>query len=131
MDNRSNGHGYEGNHSWGFVAGLLIGSLAGVGAMLMLAPQSGKKTRASIQHKSIELRDQAVETVEDAVAQSRVKARQITADVHEQAEGLQQRGHEMLDEQRERLSTVVEAGKKAVQGSRSEGDREVKQSRSN
>jgi gas vesicle protein len=86
--------------------------------MLLLAPQSGKKTRAQIQQKSLELRDQTAETVEDALAQARVKARQITADVHEQAEALQQRGQDMLDEQKERLSTVVEAGKTAVQGSR-------------
>ena len=54
--------------------------------MLLLAPQSGKKTRTQIQRKSIELRDQTTEAVEDAVAQAGVKARQITADVHEQAE---------------------------------------------
>jgi len=101
----------------GLLAGLLIGGLAGAAAMLLLAPQSGKKTRAKIQQKSAELRNQTVETVEDAVAQARVKARHITAGVHEQAEELQQRGQAMLNEQRERLSTVIEAGKKAAQGS--------------
>jgi gas vesicle protein len=118
MDNRSNGHGYEGNHSWGFVAGLLIGSLAGVGAMLLLAPQSGKKTRAQIQLRSVALRDQTVETVEDAVAQARTTARQVTDGVHKQAEELQQRGQELLGEHSEPLPTVVKATKKAVQGSR-------------
>lgn len=118
MDNHNHEHGYEANHPGGFLAGLLLGSLAGAGAMLLLAPQSGKKTRAQIQRKSIELRDQTTEAVEDAVAQAGVKARQITADVHEQAEALQQRGQDMLDEQKKRLSTVVEAGKTAVQGSR-------------
>ena len=80
-------------------------------AMLLLAPQSGKRTRAKLQRQSHELREQTAETVEDAVAQARVKARQITADVHEQAEALQQRGQDMLDEQKKRLSTVVKAGK--------------------
>jgi len=118
MDNHSQEHETGAHNTWNFLAGLLIGSLAGAGTMLLLAPQPGKKTRAQIQRKSIELRNQATETVEDAVAQSRVKARQITADVREQAEALQQRGQNMLDEQKERLSTVVEAGKTAVQGSR-------------
>jgi len=118
MDNQNNGNGHVANHPRRFLAGALIGSLAGAGAALLLAPQSGKKTWTSIQHRSIELRDQAVETMEGAVAQARVNARQITAGVHEQAEGLQQRGQELLGEQRERLSTVVEAGKKAVRGSR-------------
>jgi gas vesicle protein len=118
MHKQSHEREYNVNHPRGFLAGLLMGGLAGAGTMLLLAPQSGEKTRAQIQRKSIELRDQAAETVEDAVAQSRVKARQITADVHEQSEALQQRGQNMLDEQKERLSTVVEAGKTAVQGSR-------------
>ena len=105
----------------GFLAGLgigvLIGVLAGAGAMWLLAPQSGRKTRARIQHKSRELRDQTAGFVEDAVGQARVKARQITEGVQEQADKLQQRGQEVLDEQKERVSTAVEAGKKAAKGS--------------
>ena len=118
MDNHSHKHGYEVTHPRGFLAGLMIGSLAGVAAMLLLAPQSGKKTRAQIQQKSMALRDQTVETVEDAVAQARVTAHQVTDGVHKQVEELQQRGQELLGEHSERLPTVVEATKKAVQGSR-------------
>jgi len=119
MNNHREAHGDNVNDARGFLAGLLMGGMAGAGAMLLLAPQSGKRTRAKIQRQSLELRDQATETIEDAVAQARVKARQITADVHEQAEELQQHGRDMLDEQKERLSTAVEAGKKAVHNSRS------------
>jgi len=101
----------------GFLAGLLLGGLAGASTMLLLAPQSGKRTRNQIQEKSIELRDQTVKTVEDTVAQVRTKANQITNNIHKQAEDLQQRGQELLDEQKERWTPVVEAGKTAVQGS--------------
>jgi gas vesicle protein len=118
MNNNGQEHETGANSMWSFLTGLLMGGLAGAATMLLLAPQSGKKTRAQIQQKSIELRDQTTEAVEDAVAQAGVKARQITADAHEQAEALQQRGQDMFDEQRKRLSTVVEAGKTAVQGSR-------------
>jgi gas vesicle protein len=118
MNNNGQEHETGANSTWSFLAGLLAGGLAGAATMLLLAPQSGKKTRAQIQQKSIELRDQTAEAVEDAVAQAGVKARQITADVHEQAGALQQRGQDMFDEQRKRLSTVVEAGKTAVQGVR-------------
>jgi hypothetical protein len=55
--------------------------------------------------------------VEDVVAQARVKARQVTADVREKAKDLQHRGQDMLDEQMARVSAVVEAGKTAVQSS--------------
>jgi gas vesicle protein len=85
--------------------------------MLLLAPQSGKKTRAKIQRKSSKLCQQTAETVADGVAQARAKAHDITTGIHKQAEELQQRGQAVLDEGRERASTAVEAGKTAVQGS--------------
>ncbi len=107
------GHGVK-----GFLAGVLLGGLAGAGTMLLLAPHSGQTTRAQIQQKSIALRDQAVETVEDAVSQTRARAGRIKAGVREQAEGLQQRGQKLLDEHKQRWSPVVEAGTKAA---RSEG----------
>ena len=96
---------YEPVGSWvgplaGLLVGLLIGGLAGAMAMLFLAPQSGKKTRAKFHQLSHELREQTAETVEGAVAQVRVKAGQITHDVREQAEGLGQRGQAMLDGQK-------------------------------
>ena len=99
----------------GLLAGLLVGGLAGTGAMLLLAPQSGKETRAQIQQKSIELRDQTVKTVEGAVAQARGKARQITDDVHEQTEALKQRGQDVIDEQRDHLSQTLKGLGETVQ----------------
>ncbi len=56
------------------------------------------------------------ETVEDTVSQVRTKANQITNTMHKQAEDLQQRGQDLLDEQKERWMPVVEAGKTAAQG---------------
>jgi gas vesicle protein len=106
-----------GTHNfWGFLGGLLVGGLAGSVAMLLVAPQSGRRTRAKIQQRSIELREQTSEAVEDALAQTRHTARQIRASVQDQAEAIQQRGQDVVDEQKERLSTLVEAGKTAVQG---------------
>ena len=115
MDNHNQENGNNAKNVWGFLAGLLVGGLAGAGAMLLLAPQSGKETRAQIQQKSIELRDQTVKTVEGAVAQARGKARQITDDVHEQAGELQQRGQDVIDEQRGHLSETLKGWGEAVQ----------------
>ena len=80
--------------------------------MLLLAPQTGKKTRTQIQKKSIELREQTAEAVEDALKQARTKGRQIRADVREQADALQQRGQDVLDEQKENWSALVKPGKR-------------------
>ncbi len=108
MVNHSHNHEHDNDASepggfWaGLLAGLLIGGLAGAVAMLLLAPQSGKRTRAKLQRQSHELREQTAETVEDAVAQARGKAHQITHDVRKQAEELEKRGHAMLEGQKGR-----------------------------
>jgi gas vesicle protein len=117
MDNLSQGYENGPNNIWGVLRGLLIGGLIGAGTMLLLAPQSGKETRAQIRQKSLELRDQATEAIEDAVAQVGDKAHHIRADVSKQTKELEQRGQDMVDGQKKRWSPVVEAGKTAIQGS--------------
>jgi gas vesicle protein len=79
-----------------FTAGLLIGGLVGAGAMLVLAPQSGEKTRVQIQKKSNKLREQTTEAMEEVVAQTGDKARQISADISKQAKELEHRGQDLL-----------------------------------
>jgi gas vesicle protein len=111
MDKRNQETGSNIRYTKGFLAGALVGGLAGAGAMLLLAPQSGKRTRARLQQKSIELRDQASDSLDDAVAQVRVKTRQITTGIGDKAEELQHRGQEMIDEQKERFSALRGDGK--------------------
>jgi YtxH-like protein len=67
MVNHNNEHeddAYVSGGSWavplaGLLIGLLIGGLTGAVAMLFLAPQSGKESRAKMQQLSHELREQA------------------------------------------------------------------------
>jgi gas vesicle protein len=101
---------YHTNNTVGVLLGMLIGGLAGAATMLLLAPQSGRDTRLQIQKKGIELRDRTTELVEDAVAQVRTKANQITMDVKNY-------GQEMAVEQLDHVSEAAQAGKKAIQGS--------------
>lgn len=108
----------------GFLAGVLVGGLAGAGAMLLMAPQSGQRTRVQIRRKGMDLRDQAVNSMQGAMDQARATSQEITANVHEQAdklqleaEKMQMRGQHALDVQKERWAPVVEAGKTAVNGS--------------
>lgn len=116
MDKRNQELESNVSNTKGFLAGIIIGGLAGAGAMLLLAPQSGKRTRALIERKSIELREQASDGLDDAVEQVRVKTHQIKTGIGDKAEELQQRGQEMIDEQKERFSTFRSDGKKALQG---------------
>ena len=100
-------HANSGSQVGGFLAGLLVGGAAGAAPMLMLAPQSGEKTRAGIEKKGKQLRKQLVKTVEDTTAQVRTKAHQITDSVAEQAGDLQQRGQDVVDEQRDLLGDSI------------------------
>ena len=59
------------------LTGLVIGGLAGFTAMLLLVPQSGRKTRAQIGQKSIELQYRAADTFNDLVALSHFDDREI------------------------------------------------------
>ena len=108
---------HNGHTAKGFLAGILVGGLVGTAATLLLAPQSGKSTRRKIQHASLELRDQAVASVEDVMDQARTSGRHLSASVHKQATELQERGQAIVDEQKERVATLVEAAQKVAKGS--------------
>jgi len=101
----------------GVLAGVVIGGLAGAVTMLLLAPQSGKRTRTQIQHKGIELRDRATEMVEDAVAQVRLNGNKIARDGRRKANELLHQGQNLVAEQVEYVTDAVKAGKKALQSS--------------
>jgi gas vesicle protein len=101
------------------MAGLVLGGLAGAGVALLLAPQSGKETRAQIQQKTIELRNLTTETVDEKIAQVKSKTQQLTAEVREKAEELQHRGQDILVKQLDNVSAAAEAGKAAVKASES------------
>jgi gas vesicle protein len=95
--------------------GLLIGGLAGVVTMLLLAPQSGKQTRDQIEGKTIELRDRTSKNLKKAVAQVRSDTNKLTAEVQDKAEDLKQLGQDKLVEQLERVSAALDTGKTAVE----------------
>lgn len=116
QDHPAHDHDNDATLVGGFFAGLLLGGLAGAGAMLLLAPQSGKRTRTQIQMAGIELRDQATDAVDAAVAQTRSRARRIRTGARAQMEGLQHRTHVMVEKQKANVSAAVEAGKHAVLG---------------
>jgi len=99
------------------LVGMLIGGLAGAVTMLLVAPQSGKRTRIQIREKGIELRDRATGIVEDAVAQVRLNGNKIARDGRRKANELLHQGQNLVAEQVEYVSDAVKAGKKAIKSS--------------
>ncbi|MFZ0545047.1 MAG: YtxH domain-containing protein [Candidatus Promineifilaceae bacterium] len=114
MTNQNHESESKTNNPGSFLAGLLLGSLAGAGMMLLLAPQSGQRTRTKIQQQGRKLREQTAETIEDSMNQVRDRAHQVTTSIQDQAGELQQRGQNVVDQQKERWSPVLAAGKTAV-----------------
>lgn len=114
-ENQKN-HNHNNNVS-GVAAGLFVGSLIGAVTMLFLAPQSGKRTRAQVQQKSLELRDQAVELVEDTIMQAKLEGKKLTRTAQREAKKIMHQGQETVAEQLANVSEAVETRKKLILGS--------------
>ncbi|MBI5963329.1 MAG: YtxH domain-containing protein [Chloroflexi bacterium] len=103
-----------------FLVGFVVGGLTGAVVSLLFAPQSGEETRALIKDKSIELRDKAQVTAEEALA----RAEALAADARKRAEELTHearvRAEQLAAEVRERSKGALEAVRKPKKGDGSE-----------
>jgi gas vesicle protein len=115
MENDIEEHVHRFTNAKNVLVGMLVGGLAGAVGMLLFAPQSGKRTRAQIEHKSIQLRNQTTKKVKKAVAQVRSETNRITAEVRDKAEELKNLGQDKLVEQLDRVSAALDTGKTAVE----------------
>jgi gas vesicle protein len=105
-----------------FLVGFIVGGLTGAVVALLFAPQSGEETRALIKDKSIELRDKAQVSAEEAYA----RAEELAADARRRADELTKearvRATELANEVRERgtslASEVRTRGKDAIEAVR-------------
>lgn len=106
-----------------FLVGFIVGGLTGAVVSLLFAPQSGEETRALIKDKSIELRDLASQTAEDALAraeaaaaEARVRADELTKEVRIRADALakdvRSRGEEFAKDVRTRGENALDAVRK-------------------
>jgi gas vesicle protein len=115
MENNVKEHAYDVINTKTVLLGLLIGGLTGAAAMLLYAPQSGKRTRTQIRRESIQLRDQITTGITEVVDQARSISNRITANVWDTAEELKQSGQDKLVEQIEHVSAALDTGKTAVE----------------
>jgi gas vesicle protein len=105
-----------------FLVGFIVGGLTGAVVALLFAPQSGEETRALIKDKSIELRDKAQVSAEEALA----RAEEVAADARRRADELTKearaRANELAKEVRERGTTLASEvrtrGKEAIEAVR-------------
>ncbi len=97
-----------------FLIGFVVGGLTGAITALLLAPQAGTETRALIKEKSVEIRDKATTTLEEAYAQAEaaaVEARarfdELAKTTKEKATELTQQGKILLEEQKSKKSKAT------------------------
>ena len=108
-----------------FLVGFIVGGLSGAVVALLFAPQSGEETRALIKDKSIELRDRAQITAEEAIARAEAVAADARARADELARQLRERGTEVVDTVRERGQGAMEAVRRTTKKSDETGTSET------
>ncbi len=92
-----------------FLVGFIVGGLTGAVVSLLFAPQSGEETRALIRDKSIELRDRANETAEEALARAEAAAAEARARAEELGKLARARAEELAKEVRSRGESALDA----------------------
>ena len=97
-----------------FLVGFIVGGLSGAVVALLFAPQSGEETRALIKDKSIELRDKAQISAEEAIARAEAAAADARARADELARQLRERGQTVVEDVRERGKNAVDAVRSKV-----------------
>jgi gas vesicle protein len=100
-----------------FLVGFIVGGLSGAVVALLFAPQSGEETRALIKDKSIELRDRAQISAEEAIARAEAVAADARARADELAKQLRDRGQVVVDDVRERGKSAMEAVRRTTKKS--------------
>lgn len=102
-----------------FFVGLVIGGLVGAAIALLLAPQSGEKTRTQIRDTSLELKNRASEIITEArekaeatIAEARRRAEEITTEARKRAEEIVAEASKKAEEQLDTIQASLKPGEK-------------------
>lgn len=94
-------------------SGILIGGAIGAVTALLMAPQSGQKTRQMIQDKSMEIKDRTNETIDETLARAeraladvQKRVNEVSGQAKKRVDEFSHRGQKELEEQRQRLEEV-------------------------
>lgn len=97
-----------------FVVGLSIGALIGTAAALLMAPQSGKRTRRELGRRAGQWSDSATEHLGGArerLSDAREEASRLADRTRKSTSQLARGARRRVDETTDRLSDVVESGR--------------------
>mgnify|MGYP001434248346 CR=1 FL=1 len=92
--------GYSGS---AVALGFLLGGALGASLALLLAPESGRRTRERLREAAADLRERTLD---------------LSEELRDKAEEVLERSRETIEEKRSIVSAAVEAGKEAMQRER-------------
>jgi gas vesicle protein len=93
-----------------FIVGLTLGALVGTAAALLLAPQSGRRTRRQLARRAEEISDTATEALEEA----RDETRRIADRTAKETKRLASRARDRADRTSDRLTEAVDKGRERL-----------------
>ena len=96
------------------LTGFLIGGITGALIALYNAPRSGEETRAKLREKSIELKDKAVDRIQDARAQAMQMVDNAKEDLQARADKLKNIGRDVMEEEKRILQENAPKAKDVV-----------------
>ncbi len=97
------------------ITGFLIGGLAGALVALFNAPQSGEKTRALIRDRSMELKEKAVDRMQDTRTQAAHLVDDLKDNMQTRTSKLLRVGREVIDKEKHLLEQSARKAQKALQ----------------
>src|SRR4051812_15917626 len=87
----------------GFVLGMVFGVLLGAGLALVFAPERGEKTRARLRRRMRTLREDALESIDQAGTRTRKELQRRQRRIRAELERIRERAKERAKEARDAL----------------------------
>jgi|GEM_PF-210799 len=111
VEEHEHNHHHGSARSW--LAGFVIGGLAGLAASLLIAPQSGRETRELVRYKATQLRQAAEQTAHE----TKERVEQLSDEAKAQVDTMRQKGMDYVEEQKHRVNRVATAVTEAAKES--------------
>jgi gas vesicle protein len=97
-----------------FLAGIVVGALAGIGLGMLLAPQSGQATRQRLRDRADEAATRLRSTADEFGGRMRHSADELSQRGRTAVDELAQRGRMAMDEGSRRLREAYERGRETI-----------------
>jgi len=110
------------NERANFLAGMVVGALAGIGLGMLIAPQTGEVTRQKIRDRADEMGTRLRSGTDELSGRVRKSADELGQRSRTMVDELTQRGRSAVDEGSRRLRKAYERGRETIGGVEQAGE---------